>query len=85
MGNKNKNKEIKTKSKIKANNDQLGENAYDPLAENYDNKGRNAKEKARKWAFSFKVSIIRIPIFIEFWKSEVEFVQLKLYNVCTNI
>ncbi|MCX8128640.1 MAG: hypothetical protein N3I35_00880 [Clostridia bacterium] len=38
----------KSKPGPKSNNDQLGENAYEPYAENYDNKGKNPKGKAQK-------------------------------------
>ena len=48
MGDKSKNNKGKIKSGPRASNDQLGENAYEPYAENYDNKGKNSKGKAQK-------------------------------------
>jgi hypothetical protein len=41
MGDNKNNKNTKTGPE--ANNDQLGENAYEPYSEKYDNKGKNAK------------------------------------------
>ena len=48
MNKKNTTGSKPTKTGAGANNDQLGENAYEPYGEKYDNKGKNSSKQRGK-------------------------------------